>query len=536
MDDGVTSTATKTASFSSILDKPLSQLSEEDISQLTREDCRKFLKGKGMRRPSWNKSQAIQQVVSLKALLESNDDSGAVTLRKIIVSPPLPPVHPQNAAARVASNSCDSVKEAVFGEEESPYRKKDAPLKPAPVGEISCRDGDDSDNKNLSPRSPCETNELGAQMTIFYCGKVNVYDGVPLDKAREIMHLAATPIDFPRDNLCSGNSALGSFVCHLQAAGDKNSLVATTALQTERMTEYRQQFREKGNITHESDVDGQVNRKASLQRYLEKRKDRFFKGRKNTGQTSSSLEMYLNQQLRTHKSNGQSSRSSTNSPPQSGLPHEFCSSADNQAKLANLSVDLNDEITESSFMAMEAWFMDENKEDQRLPHQLNPNEPVSLDHLAELGVLYWHLNPKDYENDEELKKIREARGYNYMDLLDLCPEKVANYEEKLRNFYTEHIHSDEEIRYCLEGSGYFDVRDKDDRWIRIWIKAGDLIILPAGIYHRFTLDTSNYVKLMRLFVGEPVWTAYNRPQEDHPSRKEYIQTLTEKVGVPLRAH
>nr|POE50561.1 1,2-dihydroxy-3-keto-5-methylthiopentene dioxygenase 1 [Quercus suber] len=157
--------------------------------------------------------------------------------------------------------------------------------------------------------------------------------------------------------------------------------------------------------------------------------------------------------------------------------------------------------------------------------------------IGRVGSVVLAFEPKRLrENDEELRRIREARGYNYMDLLDLCPEKVDNYEEKLKNFYTEHIHADEEIRYCLEGSGYFDVRDKDDRWIRIWIKAGDLIILPAGIYHRFTLDTKNYTKLMRLFVGEPVWSAYNRPQEKHPARKEYIKSLTEKVGMTLEAH
>lgn len=43
----------------------------------------------GMRRPSWNKSQAIQQVISLKALLEPcDDDSGAGALRKAVVSQP----------------------------------------------------------------------------------------------------------------------------------------------------------------------------------------------------------------------------------------------------------------------------------------------------------------------------------------------------------------------------------------------------------------------------------------------------------------
>lgn len=60
---------------------------------------------------------------------------------------------------------------------------------------------------------------------------------------------------------------------------------------------------------------------------------------------------------------------------------------------------------------------------------------------------------------------------------------------QIKMFFEEHFHTDEEIRFILEGSGYFDVRDSRDHWIRIEVMKGDMILLPAGIFHRFTIST-----------------------------------------------
>ncbi|GMP90896.1 hypothetical protein CsSME_00041823 [Camellia sinensis var. sinensis] len=54
--------------YRSPLDNPLHHLTQDDISPLTRFHFPRYLKAKGMRRPSWNKSQAMQQFISLKKL------------------------------------------------------------------------------------------------------------------------------------------------------------------------------------------------------------------------------------------------------------------------------------------------------------------------------------------------------------------------------------------------------------------------------------------------------------------------------------
>jgi 1,2-dihydroxy-3-keto-5-methylthiopentene dioxygenase len=172
-------------------------------------------------------------------------------------------------------------------------------------------------------------------------------------------------------------------------------------------------------------------------------------------------------------------------------------------------------------MTIVAWYMDSSDADQREEHKMSPNKECLPAELDALGVLSWE--GLSGEEDPLLAKIREERGYSYHDVITVSPDKLPGYETKIKSFFEEHIHTDEEIRYILEGTGYFDVRDKNDAWIRIALTPGQMIILPEGIYHRFTLDTNNYIKAMRLFVGEPVWTPFNRGAipSDHPSRTKY---------------
>lgn len=123
--------------------------------------------------------------------------------------------------------------------------------------------------------------------------------------------------------------------------------------------------------------------------------------------------------------------------------------------------------------------------DQREPH--DSKRCVEVSYLERLGVHYYHCPAP-----EDVDRIAEERKYISRDEIFVTPEKMGDaYEEKLKMFFTEHLHEDEEIRYIKGGAGYFDVRSEKEDWIRIRLEKDDMIILPAGIFHRFTTDSNN---------------------------------------------
>ena len=133
-----------------------------------------------------------------------------------------------------------------------------------------------------------------------------------------------------------------------------------------------------------------------------------------------------------------------------------------------------------------------------------PGEAIDADRLDREGVLNRQLplEPSGYQ--PTLDRLKTEAGYIEQDQVELLPDN-PKLDEICAKFVDEHLHDDDEVRFVLEGAGVFDIRSTDDRWMRVTVEAGDLIVVPAGRYHRFFLTEANHIRCVRLFKDASGW-------------------------------
>ena len=140
---------------------------------------------------------------------------------------------------------------------------------------------------------------------------------------------------------------------------------------------------------------------------------------------------------------------------------------------------------------------------------LSTNQPLSAEELRAEGVLYQQLSLDEAEYQPVLDALRAEHGYIEQDLIALRPD-TPKLDQMLAKFDSEHLHSEDEVRFILEGQGIFDIRSGDDRFIRVKVEAGDLIIVPKERYHRFELTETKTITAVRLFQNQSGWVPQYR--------------------------
>lgn len=129
---------------------------------------------------------------------------------------------------------------------------------------------------------------------------------------------------------------------------------------------------------------------------------------------------------------------------------------------------------------------------------------LSPDILAREGIHAQHLGLDPATFQPVLDELKGKQGYITQDEVRLSPD-TPQLAVVMKKFDDEHIHDDDEVRFVLDGAGVFDIRATSDRWLRVVVEAGDLIVVPAGRNHRFELTSSSRIHCVRLFKDPAGW-------------------------------
>ena len=144
---------------------------------------------------------------------------------------------------------------------------------------------------------------------------------------------------------------------------------------------------------------------------------------------------------------------------------------------------------------------------------LENETPIDAARLASEGIPYERRDPAPAQFQPLMDELKRERGYVEQDEVELSPD-TPNLETLCAKFVDEHTHDDDEVRFVLSGEGIFDIRSRDDRWMRVVVEPGDLIIVPAGRDHRFLLTDERAIRCVRLFKDASGWVPRYRKDRE----------------------
>lgn len=106
---------------------------------------------------------------------------------------------------------------------------------------------------------------------------------------------------------------------------------------------------------------------------------------------------------------------------------------------------------------------------------------------------------------QEIERLKTDEGYVTVDVISLKPDHPdrAALREK---FLSEHTHSEDEVRFFVDGEGMFYLH-VEDKVYQIHCCKNDLISVPANITHWFDMGPAPRFTAIRLFNNPDGWVA-----------------------------
>ncbi|HLU86111.1 MAG TPA: acireductone synthase [Taishania sp.] len=138
---------------------------------------------------------------------------------------------------------------------------------------------------------------------------------------------------------------------------------------------------------------------------------------------------------------------------------------------------------------------------------------------------------KAYEKD--LKPFMERGGYQTADVINMRPE-MENYEAVRNKFLSEHTHSEDEIRFFVDGQGLFWFNLETEPVFNLLCERGDLISVPAGTKHWFDAGPSRpFVKAIRIFIDMSGWVPHYTESKVEQNYSDFKIPLKHEVKYIL---